>query len=355
MNEQGHLPIGQDPRALESVDPIAGEIDALAVSQFGEDGGLRAVLVRAAVMLATLFAISVVVFASTQVLPGDAATHVLGRNATPESLDRLRAQLSLDDPVIAQYWHWISGFVQGDMGTSLSARVPVSELIGSRVWNTALLVAGAALITVPLALLFGLIGAVRRDRPVDHVLGGFAIVFTAVPDFVVGMVLLIVFATTFLNVLPAVSLIPNGENPFSYPAEFILPMATLVLVSVPYLGRLLRASMIDVLQSEYVLWARLKGISERDVILRHALPNSLVPMVQGTALILAYMSGGIVVIEYLFAFPGLGSSLLAAVQTRDIPVVQAVCLMFAAFYVVVNIAADVVSVILTPRLRRRTS
>ncbi len=340
----------------DALDPAAGDAAALGGPDLSSSrGGGRALAVRAAVMLSTLFVISIVVFAATQVLPGDAATHILGKNASPESLARVRTQLGLDRPLVSQYWGWISGLFQGDLGMSTSARIPVSELIGSRIANTALLVVLAAAITVPLAIGYGLLGAVRRDRPVDHLLGAFAIVFTAVPDFVVGMVLVFLFATIVLTVLPAVSLIPIGENPLAYLQEFILPVATLVLVSVPYLGRLLRASMIDVLQSEYVLWARLKGMPERTVILRHALPNALVPMVQGTALILAYLSGGIVVIEYLFAFPGLGSALLAAVQTRDIPVIQAVCLMFAALYVVVNLAADVLSVLLTPRLRKRAA
>ncbi len=352
MSVPGLEPVAEEEHRIEAIDPIAGEIDALATSQYRLGGGIKPVLLRAVVMAGTLFVISVVVFGATQVLPGDAATHVLGRNATPEALAKLRAELNLNEPAIFQYWYWIKGFITGDLGVSISARVPVIDHIGSRVLNTALLVFIAAVITVPLAVFFGLIGAVRRDRLPDHLLGAFAIVFTAVPDFVVGMVLLIVFATTLLNMLPAVSLIPIGESPLGYLPLFVLPAATLVLVSVPYLGRLLRASMIDVLQSEYVLWARLKGIPERQVILRHALPNALVPMVQGTALILAYMSGGIVVIEYLFAFPGLGSSLLQAVQTRDVPVVQAVCLIFAAFYVLVNILADVATVIVTPRLRK---
>jgi peptide/nickel transport system permease protein len=349
-------PAVAEQHQIESVDPVAGEIDALATSQFsGGRGGYREVLVRSLVMLGTLLIVSLVVFAATQILPGDAASHILGKNATPEALARLRAQLHLNRPAVVQYWDWISGVLQGNLGVSVSARVPVTTLIGSRIANTAVLVLIAAGVTLPVAVLFGLVGAVRRDKAVDHVLAAFAIVFTAVPDFVVGMVLVIVFATSVLRLFPAVSLIPQGASPLRYLNEFILPAATLVLVSVPYLGRLLRASMIDVLQSEYVLWARLKGMPERTVILRHALPNALVPLVQGTALILAYMSGGIVVIEYLFAFPGLGSSLLQAVQDRDIPVIQAVCLMFAAFYVVVNIAADVLSVILTPRLRKRAA
>lgn len=349
-------PSTQDPHRLDAVDPVAGEIDALAASPFSRPGGgLRDVLLRSVILLLTLFVISVVVFAATQVLPGDAATHILGKNATPEAVARLRTQFDLDRSAVDQYVGWVTGFLRGDLGTSISARVPVTDLIGSRIANTVLLVVLAAAVTVPLSVMFGLLGAVRRDKVTDHALGAFAVVFTAVPDFVVGMVLVIVFATSVLKVIPAVSLIPNGENPFGYLPEFVLPVATLVLVSVPYLGRLLRASMIDVLQSEYVQWARLKGMPERTVILRHALPNALVPLVQGTALILAYMSGGIVVVEYLFAFPGLGSSLLAAVHTRDIPVIQAVCLMFAGFYVVVNIAADLLCVALTPRLRKRTA
>jgi len=343
-----------DQQRIEAIDPVAGDLEGMAASQFGGDRTLKAVLLRALIMLGTLWVVSMVVFAATQVLPGDAATHVLGKNATPETLAALRGQLHLDQPTIAQYFGWLTGIVHGDLGTSISARVPVSDLIGYRIWNTALLVFLAALITLPLSLLFGVVGAVKRDKATDHAFAAFSIVFTAVPDFVVGMVLLIVFATTVLAVFPAVSLIPIGANPLGYLGDFVLPVATLVLVSVPYLGRLLRASMIDVMQSEYVLSARLKGVPERRVILRNALPNALVPLIQGMALILAYMSGGIVVIEYLFAFPGLGSSLLAAVQTRDIPVIQATCMIFAVFYVVVNVLADAICVLATPRLRRRS-
>lgn len=335
-----------------SADVVAHDLAIEAENQVGGKRGYRSLLIKALVMLGTLLVTSIVVFAATQVLPGDPATHVLGRSATPENLATLRAQLNLDEPVAVQYWDWLSGVLTGDLGTSISARIPVTDLIGSRIVNTATLVGLTALITLPLALLYGVIGAVKRDRAADHALAAFAIIFTAVPDFVVGMVLLIVFATSVFTVLPAVSLIPDGASPLGYLPEMVLPVLTLTLVSVPYLGRLLRASMIDILQSEYVSWARLKGTPERTVILRHALPNSLVPLVQGFALILAYLSGGIVVIEYLFAFPGLGSALLAAVHTRDIPAIQAICLIFAAFYVVVNLVADALCVALVPRLRR---
>jgi len=336
-----------------SADVIAHELANETIAVERRRRGWRLVARHVLWMLLTLFLTSIVVFAATQILPGDPASLVLGKNATPESLAALRAQLNLDEPVVAQYWDWLRGVLTGDLGTSISARIPVTELIGSRAVNTATLVGVTSLIILPLSLLFGIVGAVKRDRPVDHGLAAFAIVFTAVPDFVVGMILLMVFATSVFAIFPAVSLIPDGANPLGYLDEMALPILTLTLVSLPYLGRLLRASMIDILQSEYVAWARLKGTPERQVILRHALPNALVPLVQGYALILAYLSGGIVVIEYLFAFPGLGSSLLAAVHTRDIPVIQAICLIFATFYVVVNLAADALCVLLTPRLRKQ--
>jgi len=336
-----------------SADVISAELATESGVVGRRRGGWRSLLSHLLWMLATLFFTSVVVFAATQILPGDPAELALGKNATPESLAALRQQLNLDEPVIAQYWDWLRGVLSGDLGTSISARIPVSDLIGNRIVNTATLVGITSLIILPLSLLFGIVGAVRRDRAVDHGLAAFAIVFTAVPDFVVGMVLLMVFATSVFTVFPAVSLIPDGANPLGYLDEMALPILTLTLVSLPYLGRLLRASMIDILQSEYVAWARLKGTPERQVILRHALPNALVPLIQGYALILAYLSGGIVVIEYLFAFPGLGSALLAAVHTRDIPVVQAICLIFAAFYVVVNLVADALCVLVTPRLRTK--
>lgn len=348
---------------LESLSSVQPE--ALRASTGGGFGGpsraahrvgmIAFFLKKVLVTLGTLFVISMVIFAATQVLPGDAATHALGRNATPETLARVQAELNLDRPMPTQYWLWMKGMLTGDLGTSVSARVPVADLIGSRILNTFTMVVLAAAVTLPLSILFGVVGAMRRDRAIDQALAGYAVVFTAVPDFVVGIALLIVFATTVFTVLPGASLIPIGENPLNYMNEMVLPVATLVLVSVPYLGRLLRASMIDVLQSEYVVWARLKGVPERRVILRHALPNALVPMIQGIALILAYMSGGVVVIEYLFGFPGLGSSLLAAVYARDVPVIQAVSLIFASFYVFINIAADELSVLVTPHLRRRVS
>ena len=211
----------------------------------------------------------------------------------------------------------------------------------------------SALIAIPLAVLLGSLGAMRRDRPSDHATQGIFLVLTALPEFVIGLGLLILLGTTVFTVLPPVALIPSGGAAFTHPRELALPVITLVLAVVPYLTRLQRAAMIDVLESDFVQMARLKGLPERTVVRRHALRNSLVPVVQGSALTLIYLTGGIVAIEYLFAYPGLGSALTTAVAGRDLPVVQAIVLLLASVYVIVNLVADLLTVLLVPRLRTR--
>ena len=193
----------------------------------------------------------------------------------------------------------------------------------------------------------------RRDRPFDHVSQIVLLVLTALPEFVIGLGLLLLLATSVFHALPAVALIPPGDSPFAHASELALPVMTLVLAVVPYLARLQRAAMIDVLDSEYVQMARLKGVRERTVIRRHALRNSVVPIIQGSALAMIYLTGGIVTIEYLFAYPGLGSALAAGVQSRDLPLVQAIVLLFAASYVLFNLLADVLTIAASPRLRTR--
>jgi peptide/nickel transport system permease protein len=212
-------------------------------------------------------------------------------------------------------------------------------------------VLSSALIAIPLAILLGSFGAMRRDRPLDHATQGIFLVLTALPEFVIGLGLLILLGTTVFTLLPPVALIPSGGAAFSHPRELALPVITLVLAVLPYLTRLQRAAMIDVLESDFVQMARLKGLPERTVVRRHALRNSLVPVVQGSALTLIYLTGGIVAIEYLFAYPGLGSALTTAVAGRDLPVVQAIVLLLASVYVIVNLLADLLTVLLVPRLR----
>jgi peptide/nickel transport system permease protein len=299
----------------------------------------------------TLFLASIIIFAATQALPGDPARAILGRTATPESLAALREQLNLDRPVTEQYWDWLSGVLTGDFGESLVAGVPVTELLGSRIVNSAFLMLLAALVSVPLAILIGVVSARRRDGPLDHTLSVTTLAVAGLPEFVVGIALVVLFGTTVFTVLPPVSLIPPGSAPWNYPMELILPTLTLVIAVSPYIARIMRASMIEVLESDYVEMARLKGLRERKVVWGHALPNAIAPTIQVTAINLAYLAGGIVVVEFVFAYPGIGAALVDAVANRDIPVVQAVALLIAAVYVVLNLIADVATILVSPRVR----
>ena len=308
---------------------------------------------RLALSVFILLGVSILVFAATQALPGDPARQILGHAASQSQLVALRHELGLDRPLLSQYAHWIGDLLSGSAGTSLATRESVSSVISGRGMNSLALVVCSAGVAIPLSLLLGTAAAVRRDRPFDHASQIVLLVLTALPEFVIGLGLLLLLATSVFSALPAVALIPPGESAFGHLSELALPVMTLVLAVVPYLARLQRAAMIDVLDSEYVQMARLKGVRERSVIRRHALRNSIVPIVQGSALTLIYLTGGIVTIEYLFAFPGLGSALAAGVQSRDLPVVQAIVLLFAASYVVFNLLADVLTIYASPRLRTR--
>lgn len=311
----------------------------------------RFVFRRVLFSVIVLLGVSVLVFAATEALPGDPAVEILGHGAQPAQLAALRRQLGLDRPLLSQYWHWLENLLSGSLGTSVTTQQPVGSLLLDRGLASLTLVTAAAVIAIPLALVLGTFTALRRDRPVDHVIQIVLLVLTALPEFVIGLTLVILLATSVLKLLPAVAIVPSGGSAYRYPKELVLPVLTLVLAVLPYLARLQRAAMIDVLESEYVQMARLKGLPERLVVRRHALRNSVVPVVQGSALALIYMTGGIVVIEYLFAYPGLGSALTTAVEGRDIPVIQAIVLLLASVYVGVNLAADLLTVLLIPRLR----
>ena len=303
--------------------------------------------------LLVLALVSVVVFAATQALPGDPARAILGRSATPTSLMALRDQLGLDQPVLQQYWDWVTGLLHGDFGTSLAAQIPVSDLLGERLVNSAFLVFTAGIISIPLSILIGAYAALRRDRLFDTTSSIVTLLFAAVPEFVVGVALVVLFATTVFEWLPAVSLIPPQDKPWQHPKELILPTLTLVIAVTPYVARIMRASMIEVLESEYVEMARLKGVPERLVIRRHALPNALGPSFQVIALNLAYLAGGVIVVEFVFNYAGIGGALRDAVFQRDLPVVQTLAMLIATLYVILNLLADIATILVTPRLRTR--
>jgi peptide/nickel transport system permease protein len=310
------------------------------------------VLRRLLLGLITLLLVSVVVFAATQALPGDPARAILGRNATPEALKTLRLQLHLGKPVTQQYLSWLSGLTHGDLGHSLAARgEPVTQLIGTRVRNSAFLMLFAALISIPLSIAIGAVAARRRDKTFDHGSSVLMLVLAALPEFVVAIALVVLFGTTVFQVLPAVSLIPPGDSPLSHLSALVLPTTALVLAVTPYIARIMRASMVEVLESDFVEMARLKGMSEQKVVWRHAVPNAIAPAIQVIALNLAYLAGGIVVVEFVFGYPGIGAGFVDAVANRDLPVVQALAILIAAVYVLLNVCADVATILVSPRLR----
>ena len=300
-----------------------------------------------------LVLVSIVVFAATQALPGDAARAILGRNATPDSLKALREQLHLNQPLIVQYLTWAGGLLHGDAGMSLAAQEPVTTLIGDRIVNSAFLVLCSGLISIPLSILIGSYAALRRDKTFDVVASLATLVFAALPEFVVGVALVILLATTVLQVFPAVSMIAPGTPPWDEPQAIVLPTLTLVLAVTPYVARIMRASMVEVLESDYVEMARLKGLPESVVIRRHALPNALGPTFQVIALNLAYLAGGVIVVEFVFNYAGIGGALRDAVAARDLPVIQALAMLIAGLYVVLNLLADIGTILVTPRLRTR--
>jgi peptide/nickel transport system permease protein len=311
----------------------------------------RLVVRRLALGLLTLWLVSLVVFASLLALPGDAATAILGKEATPDRVAVLRAQLHLNDSVISQYLHWIGGVLTGSFGTSAATQLPVSDLLSARVANSAFLVVIASAVAIPLSIGIGVWTAMRRDRAVDHVTSTVTLVLAALPEFVIGIGLVLVFATSVFHWFPAVSILPPGEKAWQDPNVVVLPAATLVLAVTPYISRIMRGSMIEVLESEYVTMARLKGLSERTVIWRHAVPNAIVPAIQVTALQLAWMAGGVVAVEFVFSYPGIGAALIDAVGNRDMPVVMTVTMLAAGLYVVLNLLADLGTILVTPKLR----
>jgi peptide/nickel transport system permease protein len=324
------------------------------VNRFRLRGVSGFIIRRLLLGILVLILVSILVFLATQALPGDPARAILGRSATPASLAALRRQLHLDQPVLTQYWTWVTGLLHGNLGTSLAAQEPVTTLLSPKLVNSAVLVAIAAVLSIPVSIAIGAWAALKREKIFDTTSSNLLLVLAALPEFVVAVVLVILSATTvFKGVLPAISTVPPGSRPWDDWAALVLPTLTLVLAVAPYVARIMRASMIEVLESDYVEMARLKGLPERTVLVRHALPNALGPVFQVIALNLAYLAGGIIVVEYVFNYTGIGSALQEAVVNHDLPVVQALAMLIAAVYVILNLLADVATILVTPKLRTR--
>jgi peptide/nickel transport system permease protein len=326
---------------------------------------LRLVLTRIAIAILTLWLLSAIVFAATQLLPGDVASAVLGRDATPDALASLRSQLGLDHSVPAQFVRWQERLLHGHLGDSLAATasidrtnatvagVPVWDLIGTPFRNTFILTAIATVLLVPLSLLLGLWTAVKRDRTPDRIVSGLTLVLISLPEFVVATFLILLLAVAF-PLLPSVSIIDQQQPLTAQLDLFVLPVLTLLAAILAQTTRMVRAGVAEVLSSDYVEMARMKGLPEKTVIRRYVLPNALAPTIQVFAINLAWLVGGIVVVEAVFQFPGVGLALRDAVTTRDLPVIQAITLIVAVFYVGLNLVSDLATTLLTPKLRMRS-
>lgn len=305
---------------------------------------------RLAGAMLSLLLVSALIFALTQVIPGDAATALLGREATPDQVAVLRHTLHLDRPITEQFLSWLDGLAHGDLGQSVSHHAPVSSVIGDRLRNTLLLAGVTALIEIPLAVVLGLLAGIRRNRPSDLLISTGTLVGLIVPEFVVGTVLILLFALVW-PVLPAVTTVPaNAPLPDLLDSVW-LPAVTLTIAYAGYLTRTVRSSVINCLDHDFVQAARLRGLPRWRVWLHHLLPSALLPAVHAAALTLGSLIGGVVVVETLFNYPGIGSLLISAVTDHDLPLVQALALVGAAAWIAVNLAADLVSLALNPRLR----
>ena len=298
----------------------------------------------------SVLVVSVIVYASTLVLPGDAAQAILGQQATPERLALLREQLGLNKSALAGFVDWFTGIFRGDLGTSLSTRQPVTELLGPKLLNSAALVLVAAVISVVIGVTLGALSASRRDGVLDHVLSIVSLIASALPEYIVGVFVVLVLAVN-LHLLPAISVLAPGQHIWDQPSKMVLPVLTLTIVVVPYILRMCRGSVIEALDSDYAEVARLKGVGPRRLLFSHALPNALAPTVQVIGLSLIYLAGGIVLVETVFQFPGIGLALVGAITARDVPVIQALVLGLSTCYVILNILADVAVLLVTPRRR----
>jgi peptide/nickel transport system permease protein len=337
------------PGPLEEVAPPRG--------QHGAAAWVVWIARRLGLALLTLWLVSVLVFLATATL-GDPIRAILGRdyNANPGRVAELEALIGADQNVVSRYFDWLGGLLTGDLGTSLASGRPVSELISGSVQNSAMLVFLAALLMIPLSFIIAMISVhYRRKRP-DTVIQTILLALAGVPEFVTGILLVALFSTSVFHIFPAVTITsPTGGHPWDEPKGMVLPVATLVLAVTPYVSRIVRATLLEVLDSDYVELARLKGIPEAVVMRRHALLNAIVPGVQVIALQLAWLAGGVVLVETLFAYPGVGKQLVDSVRNHDVPMVQALSMIIAGVYIVVNLVADVLSILLTPRARTAIS
>ncbi len=311
---------------------------------------LKLIAQRIALGALLLWAVSILIFAGTEILPGDVAASILGQSATPEALANLRAELKLDDPAPVRYFRWFGNFIQGDLGTALSNGQDIATSLGKRLKNTLFLAFWAALVSVPLAVLLGLLAVRYRNRLPDKLISGATLASISLPEFFIGY-LLIYFVAVRLQWFPSVSTVYEGMPFVERMKAIALPATTLTLVVLAHMMRMTRAAILNVMQSAYIETAELKGLTPFSIIRKHALPNAIAPIVNVVMLNLAFLVVGVVVVEVIFVYPGMGQYLVDHVAKRDVPVVQACGLIFASVYIGLNIIADIVAIVANPRLR----
>lgn len=311
---------------------------------------LKLVVQRIALGLLLLLAVSAVIFLGVEALPGDTAQQILGQSATPQALENLREKLGLNDPPLTRYFAWLGGVLTGDLGTSLTNGVDIAQAIGQRLGNTLFLAGCAAVIAVPLAILLGLIAARYAGRWPDKLISGITLTTISLPEFVAAY-FVIFLLTQLIPVFQPVAMVFPGMSFWAKLHAVALPVIVLVLVVLAHMMRMTRAAILNVMQSAYIETAELKGLSPMTIIWRHAFPNAIAPVVSVVMLNLAYLVVGVVVVEVVFGYNALGQYLVDHVTKRDLPVVQAVGLIFAAVYIFLNMLADIIGILANPRLR----
>src|ERR671933_664932 len=310
----------------------------------------RFIIRRLLLIILVLFLVSVMVFIITSVLPGDTAQAMLGQGATPTTVAALRHRLGLDRPPPLRYLLWLGNLLRGNLGDSPTMQLAIAPLLLNKLANSALLAVAAFLFTIPLSLLLGIIAGLNKNRWPDSVISLATLAGVAQPEFVTGTFLIVAFAT-WLHVLPATSSIGSDQSIGQNIAALVLPVITLSLVLLAYIGRMTRTNVIDVMETDYIRSAILKGLPYRTVVLRHALRNALLPSITIIASNVGWLLGGIVVTENLFGYPGMGRLLLQAVQNRDVPLLQDITLIIALIFALSNLVADILYAVLNPRVR----
>ncbi|HLI13841.1 MAG TPA: ABC transporter permease [Alphaproteobacteria bacterium] len=307
---------------------------------------LRRVLAIALILVV----MSVLIFAITQILPGNVAQIIAGQFASPDTVAAVAHRLGLDRPLPAQYWHWASGILRGDLGRSLVMERPIAPVLFDALGNSALLAALSFAFVVVIGIGIGVLAAVRHNSLIDHCASIFSYVGISVPEFFWGIVLILVFAR-YLDWLPSGGAAEWGRGFGPWLSHLVLPAATLTFTLIAHVSRLTRSSMIETLRSQYVRNARAKGLPERVVLLRHALRNALLPTITVLAIDVGWLIGGVVVVEAVFAYPGVGRLLVFAIQHHDLPLIQASILVVAAIYCVANLVADLLYSYFNPKIR----